>query len=106
MRKIIGFLNTGMNGCSVAEAYLFKDTDSDTYINNYIHSEAVNWASSYLDVVAEGSIEEDEDYVEGTDFEYENNIDSYWEDYNPERHEGEYCGDGSFAEDFERLLNE
>lgn len=103
MRKIIGFLNTGMNGCSAAQAYIFADDDTDDYIDSIIHQESIQQAESYLDVVSDDTEETDE-YFEGTDFVYESEIDGYWEDYNGDDHDGQRCGGGSFEEDFQNLL--
>ena len=103
MRKIIGFLNTGMVGCSVAQAYVFEDTDTDEYIDGIIHQESVQQAEAYLDVVQEDTVESEE-YYEGSDFIYESEIDGYWEDYNGEDHDGHRVGGGSFADDFESLI--
>jgi hypothetical protein len=103
MRRVIGFLNVGMIGCSVADAFVFEDDASDKFISDTIWEASVDWANSYRDVVS-NETEETDDYVEGSDFEREENIDSYWEDYNGENHDMERTGGGSFEEDFERLI--
>lgn len=103
MKKIIGFLNTGMTGCSVAKAFVFHDDTLDSVINLVVYEASIEWAQSYCDVVF-GDVEETDEYVEGSDFEYAENIESYWEVYNGEDHDGERSGGGSFEDDFERMM--
>lgn len=103
MKKIIGFLNVGMTGCDVAEAFVFDDETPDFLIDRIIHEAGIEWASSYRDIEFE-DVEESEDYVEGCDFEYAENIESYWEVYNGEDHDDRRTGGGSFEEDFARLV--
>lgn len=103
MRKIIGFLNVGMAGCDVADAFVFDDETPDFLIDRTIHEAGIEWASSYRNIEFD-DVEETDEYVEGSDFEYAENIESYWEEYNGEDHDGKRTGGGSFADDFERLI--
>ena len=103
MKKIIGFLNTGMAGCSVAEAFVFHDDTLDSVIDLVVHEAGIEWAQSYRDIVFD-EVEETDEYVEGCDFEYAENIESYWEVYNGDDHDGERSGGGSFEDDFARMM--
>lgn len=103
MRKIIGFLNVGMLGCDVAEAFVFDAETPDFMIDKAIHEAAIEWAQSYRNIEWD-DVEETDDYVEGCDFEYAENIESYWQDYNGAEHDNHRCGGGSFEEDFARMM--
>jgi hypothetical protein len=103
MKKIIGFLNTGMPGCSVAEAYLVPDDADDAYISDMVWEESCTWAGHYMDVVSDSEVGDLNPDDEGTDWINASDIDCYWEVYNGDEHDGERTGGGSFEKDFERL---
>lgn len=102
MRKIIGFLNVGMAGCDVAEAFVFEDETPDFFIDRTIHEAGLDWASSFRNIEFD-DVEETDEYCEGSDFEYAENIESYWEEYKPE-HDDQRTGGGSFEDDFARMM--
>lgn len=78
MRKIVLRGSAGIVGTDYCELYE-ADNETDEELSDIAWETAVNWAQSY-------GVEEGEEDEEG----YENfqNIDGWWEEYNPEEHDG------------------
>lgn len=104
MKKVIGFLSNSKSvGMDAAEAFLFDDNATELEINHTIHLHAVEHAGSFYSVV--GDEVSDEEYDENyNEYIREEEVDSYWETYNGEEHDGKRAGGGSFEEDFEYLM--
>lgn len=99
MRKIIfrGYAKTV--GTDFAEAQLYSNDTPDSVIDDDCWQAAIDNAQMYgwdfVDYDFEPEDEDDWDHYCTAD-----DIGSYWEEYDPEKHDGERCGGGSFEEDF------
>jgi hypothetical protein len=102
MRKIIlrGYAKTV--GTDFAEAAGFPEGTPDSVLDNACWQAAIDNAQMYgYDYVSDywGEYDEDDDSLISED-----DLGYYWEEYDPEIHDGHRMGGGSFEEDFERLM--
>lgn len=95
MRKII-FRGSGKTvGTDFAEAQLVPDNITDEQLSQYAYDISVENAQMYgWDLVDDYSENEYEHEVTSDDLEY------YWEEYDPEEHDGLRIGGGSFEDTF------
>lgn len=84
MRKIFVKVTTGYCGMDATELITVDDDMTDDDINSLVDHMALENASMYdIYPPSEFDDEDDEDYQDGS------NIDGYWEEYDPEKHDGE-----------------
>lgn len=103
MRKIIIRGSGKTVGTDFAEALLVPDNTSDEEITQYAFDTSVENAQMYgWDLVDDYSTDEDtyENEVTSDELEY------YWEDYDPEEHDSHRAGGGSFEYDFVLQMGE
>jgi hypothetical protein len=99
MRKIIGFFsNSKAVGMDGVEAFLFADNTSDDDIFKEVYHASCEWVENWFTLVDECSDDEDDDKTI-----FPEEVEAWWEDYDPEKHDCLKAGGGSFTEDFERL---
>lgn len=84
MRKIVFFYNAGMPGTDTAELVEFPDDVTDKKLDTYAWEGALQWAESF-GVYPESYRHLDEEDDEDT---YSDNIEGYWEEYDPNTHDG------------------
>ena len=94
MRKIIFRGMAKTVGTEYAQAELLEDTVDDDMLDALAFDISVENAEMYGYTYVEGYDDEDfDDYCTGADLDY------YWEEYDPEKHDGlSLCG--SFEEEF------
>lgn len=94
MRKIILRGSAKTVGTDFAEALLVPNDTSDDKITEYCYEASVENAQMYGWDLVDDYSNEYESEVTSDDLEY------YWEDYDPEEHEGLRAVGGSFEDDF------
>lgn len=89
MRKIYFKYSTGYCGMDAAEVADFPDNITDKELNDYAWEGALNNAEMYgiypSDDVDMSDIDDDENGDS-----YSDNIDGYWQEYDPEKHDGTF----------------
>lgn len=101
MRKIIFHLSTGYAGMDSTDNGTYPDDVTTEELYNEAWQMAVEHAASY-GVYPLSDLEgiSDEDMAEleenGDDDNYTDNIDGWWEDYDPEKHDGLVAGGGEW----------
>ena len=101
MRKIIFHLSTGYAGMDSTDNGTYPDDVTEAELNDDAWQMAVEHASSY-GVYPETDLEgvSDEDMAEleesGEIDNYTNNIEGWWEDYDPEKHDMLVPGGGEW----------
>lgn len=101
MRKIIFHLSTGYAGMDSTDNGTYPDDVTEEELNDDAWQMAVEHASSY-GVYPETDLEgvSDEDMAEleesGEIDNYTNNIEGWWEDYDPKKHDGLVVGGGEW----------
>lgn len=94
MRKLIAHLITGRMGSDAHVAVAFDDDATESEIGEELYNMAVENAESY-------GIYPYPDYeVDGDENDYTDNIEGYYEEYDPEKHDMLRSGGGSFESDF------
>ena len=86
MKKIVFFYETGFCGTNTAEVVEFSDDVTNDELDQYAWENAVQWAEShgiYPECDRELSGELDEQF----DDSYSDNIEGYWEVYDPAKHD-------------------
>lgn len=104
-RLIVFSLDAGFCGMDGHEFAVFDDDVTDEELADEAWQRALNHAGMY-GIYLQSEYEDDPDITEeelDSDT-YSENIDGYWEDFDPEKHDGLVCGGGSATELFERLL--
>jgi hypothetical protein len=93
MRKIVFRLLAGFAGTDAAELEEFSDSVTDEELNEESWQRAIQHAESYgiypesyLEGLSEQEIQELEDSGEIDN--YTDSIEGWWEDYDPEKHDG------------------
>lgn len=86
MKKIIFFYNAGFAGTHTAELVEFPDDVTDEELDTYAWEGAVSWAESF-GVYPEYDRELNGELDEQFDDSYSDNIDGYWEFYDPATHD-------------------
>lgn len=88
MRKIIFHLSTGYAGMDSCELDIFDDDISDEDLGDEAWTRAVQHAESYgiypMEYLEDSLMDGDEIGNE----EYSDNIEGWWEEYDPTRHKG------------------
>lgn len=94
-RKLVLCLDAGFAGTDSYEAWLVPPEVTDTGIEDFAWDAAVQHAEMY-GVYPESAREDSDDEDEDS---YSDNIEGYFEEYNPEEHDGKLiCGN---AQDFQ-----
>lgn len=83
-KKIVLHLDAWLAGTDIAEGWIVSVNTGDDELSDFAHERAIQHAESY-GIYPEYCREEDE-YEGGDD--YSDNIKGYWEDYDPEKHDG------------------
>lgn len=102
MRKIIFHLSTGFAGMNATDNGSYPDDVTTEELDNDAWHLALEHASFY-GVYPESDLEgiSDEDMAEleenGDADNYTDNIDGWWEDYDPEKHDGLVAGGGKWS---------
>lgn len=106
-RLIVFSLDTGFIGMEGHEFDVFPDDITDDELNEEAWRRAVDHADMY-GIYPRSEYENDPDITdEELDSDtYSEAIDGYWEDFDPEKHDGLVVGGGSATELFKRLLKE
>ena len=78
--------NSKSLGCDGAVLEEWPDDATDKALSEYAHDLAVEWISSWFDII-EGYDELSEDDDEN-DFIEIQEVEGWWEEYNPEKHDG------------------
>lgn len=85
MKKIVFFYNAGMSGTDTAELVEFEDDVTDEELNTYAWEGAIQWAESFgVYPEYDRDLDDEEEDDEDT---YSDNIDGYWEVYDPNTHD-------------------
>jgi hypothetical protein len=100
MRKVILMGAAKTVGTDFAEAAVFEDGASDDTITEAAWQASIDNAQMYGYEYSTNESEED-DYDSVI---YDHELDYYWEDYNPDKHDDLRCGGGSFEEEFNYLI--
>lgn len=89
MRKIIFHLETGYAGMDSTENGLYPDDVTDEELNEDTWQRAIQHAESY-GIYPESDLENfTSEEMEDVDTDsYSSNIEGWWEDYDPEKHDG------------------
>lgn len=103
MRKIIFHLSVGIAGMDATENGTYSDDVTDEQLNDDAWLLALQNAESYGYYPTEYIEEEDfsglsEDEVEEVAQMYVDGIEGWWEDYDPEKHDGLACGEWKWNE--------
>jgi hypothetical protein len=99
MRKIIFRLEAGFAGMDAAENAVFADDVTEVELDNEAWERAIEHASAYGVYPTEDK-PDDWDEDEESDWrsdQYSDNIEGYWEDYDPEKHDGLVAGGGDWV---------
>lgn len=89
----------GMDYCDILGVY--PDDVPDNQILSEARDYALEHVSGYMEVLTDEP--EEEGWQHYVDYCYEEDIDYWIEDYNPEIHDMQKTGGGSFQEGFDRL---
>ncbi len=104
-RLIVFSLDTGYCGTGSHEFEVFPDDVTEAELDDEAWERALNHAESYgiytYEEMPEDYNEEEADWNSDA---YSGNIEGYWEDFDPEKHDGLVPGGGSATDLFERLL--
>lgn len=95
MRRIAFILETGTVGTDACEVLEFEDTVTDEQLNETGRELALNNAEAYGIYPAYEYDREDGDEDDGGDT-YSDDISSYWEEYDPEKHDQLKPGGGTW----------
>lgn len=96
MRKLIAHLITGYAGSDARVAVTFDDDTPERVISDELYDMAVQHAEAYgIYPYPDEDLGEDDDENDYTD-----NIEAYYEVYDPEKHDMLRAGGGSFENDF------
>lgn len=96
MRKIIFFAHTGYAGMDSVDNGLYPDDVTDEELNDDAWHHALDNAEAYGIYPTPDDFEYDEDEDDYGD-QYSDNIEGWWEDYDPEKHDGLVCGGGEWV---------
>lgn len=95
MRYIVFLLNAGMVGTDSAEFVEFDDDITYDELSEEAWERAVEHASMYgVYHTSEIPDEHNEEEANWRSDEYSDNIEGYWEEYNPEKHDSLIVGNG------------
>jgi hypothetical protein len=99
MRKIIFHLEVGYAGMDATDNGLFSDNITDEELDQEAWERAVQHAESYGFYPYSYEQEYDEEYddQEEDGDQYSDNIEGWWEDYDPEKHDGLVSGGGEWV---------
>lgn len=102
MRKIIFHLSVGFAGMDATDNGTFPDDVTDEELNDEAWYRAIQHAESYGYYPASYLEEENldgltDDEAEEISEQYIDSIDGYWEDYDPEKHDGLAAGGGEWV---------
>ena len=101
MRKVIFRGSAKTVGTDYAEAHLYRPDVEDEVLNADAWQATVDNAEMYgWSLTAEECPDDDEDGDWYDNYCHGDELDGWWEDYNPEVHDELRCGGGSFEEDF------
>jgi hypothetical protein len=97
MRKIIFHLETGSCGSEGIEAASFTDNVTEEELNIEAWERAIQHAEAY-GIYPESDLDSysDEELAEINEEDYSGNIEGWWEDYNPKKHDGLVPGGGEW----------
>jgi hypothetical protein len=106
-RLIVFCLCAGFVGTDSYEFAVFPDDVTEDELNAEAWQRAVNHAEMYgvysgSEYGADPDITDEE--LDSDD--YSDDIDGYWEEFDPAKHDGHVVGNGTATELFERLLKE
>lgn len=89
MRRVVFRAHAGMCGTDTAEFMVFSDDTTDDELSDQAWEFGLDHAASY-GVYPMGEMPEDydEDEADWRSDEYSDNIEGWWEPYNPEEHDG------------------
>jgi hypothetical protein len=97
MRKIIFHFETGSCGSEGTEAASFPDNVTEEELNIEAWERAIQHAESYgIYPESDLAFYSDEELAEIDDNDYSSGIEGWWEDYNPEKHDGLVPGGGEW----------
>jgi len=96
MRYIVFMLNAGMVGTDSAEFVEFDDEVTNAELDDEAWQRALNHAEMYGVYPEHEKPEDFDEENEGSWIhdQYSENIEGYWEEYNPEKHDGLIVGNG------------
>lgn len=86
MRKIVIGMDAGVAGTDGWEFYLVPVTLTDEELGDFAWERAKDHAEMY-GIYPRSEYEDSDEYEEDGD-QYSDNIEGWWEDYNPEKHDG------------------
>ena len=93
MRKMVLCLDAGIVGTDTYDFYLIPDDISDADLAEAAWEFAVDHAEAYgIYPEAYREVAEDENDEENGEGQYSDSISGWWEEYDPERHDGKACG--------------
>ena len=100
MRKIVIRMDAGYAGMDGTEFVLVPDDMTNDALSEYAYQRGLAHAEMY-GIYPEADRPEDEDGEDDSwdSDDYSDNIEGWWEDYDPEKHDGLRCpGDESWSE--------
>lgn len=86
MKKIVFFYDAGFVGTNTAELVEFEDDITNDELDRYAWEGAVQWAEHY-GVYPESDRDLNGETDEEFDDSYSDNIEGYWEVYDPTKHD-------------------
>lgn len=87
MKKIVFFYYAGFAGTDTAELVEFPDDVTDDELDTYAWEGALQWAESF-GMYPESYRHLDDEEEEDDEDNYSDNIEGYWEVYDPNTHDG------------------
>ncbi len=98
MRKLVLCLHAGVVGTDEYEFYLVPEGVTERELDNYAWQRAVEHAESY-GIYPRSEYEGEEDFDEDDDC-YSDNMEGWWEEYVPSKHDGHTIGGEVIWEEF------
>ena len=101
MRKIIFHLSTGFAGMNATDNGSYPDDVTDKELNDDAWQHAIQHAEFYgiypYSDLEDISLEDYDHLVQSGDIDnYSSNVEGWWEDYDPEKHDGLVAGGGNW----------
>lgn len=86
-RVVVFCANAGFIGSDTMEGFIYPDDTTDEELAEAAWQFGINWAESYGVYPMDCKPDDYDEEEDGGD-EYSDNIEGWWEEYNPEKHDG------------------
>lgn len=89
VRRVVFLAHAGICGTDTAEGFIYNDGVTDEELDHDAYDFGINHAASYgIYPYSEMPEDYDPDEACAEDDEYSENIEGWWEEYDPEKHDG------------------